>query len=192
MRGHSQPPLSGNVWAWWCVDFKVGDRCRAQYGEDGDELWWDGRLLAVHAAKRTVDVLYDDGDYEEDKPWMQVRVRRAVYRPEGPPPRATSVNLNSDSDDVSDADEEAEAGVVGPPQHPAAEAAPAQGLRAAARKRGREEAQARKQEREDRRAALRLQREWNYGAPRARAPTALLANEPPRPQWAGKKQKAAA
>ena len=52
-----------------------GDRVTAQWGLDDDELWFDGVIVKVHAGGGLVDVLYDDGDQECEKPAERVLVR---------------------------------------------------------------------------------------------------------------------
>ena len=51
---------------------EVGDRVKAHFGVDEDELWFPG---TVHKVRKdgSVDVAYDDGDFEKRKPLARVR-----------------------------------------------------------------------------------------------------------------------
>ena len=50
-------------------------RCLAHWGVDDDELWWQGKVSAVHNTEKEtlLDIMYDDGDVEYRKPLERVR-----------------------------------------------------------------------------------------------------------------------
>ena len=54
--------------------WSVGQPVEAQWGSDGDELWFDAIVAAVHGDGR-IDVRYDDGDEEQGKDPARVRQR---------------------------------------------------------------------------------------------------------------------
>ena len=53
----------------------VGDRVKAHWGYDPEELWFDATITAMRG-DGTFDVLYDDGDFENMKPWERIRGQR--------------------------------------------------------------------------------------------------------------------
>ena len=55
---------------------KVNDAVEAQFGSSEDELWWPATITQVWS-NGDVDVLYDDGDVERQKPRCRVRPLRA-------------------------------------------------------------------------------------------------------------------
>ena len=57
-----------------------GDRVSAQWGVDSDEEWFDGVVTHVHA-DGCVDVLYDDGDAEHNKPANRVVAAKIKREP---------------------------------------------------------------------------------------------------------------
>ena len=56
------------------VRCEAGRRCLAQYGVDADELWFKATVSRVHHTDlgQWVDVEYDDGDIETNKPIKRV------------------------------------------------------------------------------------------------------------------------
>ena len=57
------------------VRSEAGRRCLAQYGVDPDELWFKATVSRVHHTDlgQWVDVKYDDGDIETEKPIKRVK-----------------------------------------------------------------------------------------------------------------------
>ena len=57
------------------VRCEAGRRCLAQYGVDTDELWFKATVSRVHHTDlgQWVDVKYDDGDIETEKPIKRVK-----------------------------------------------------------------------------------------------------------------------
>ena len=57
------------------VRCEAGRRCLAQYGVDPDELWFKATVSRVHHTDlgQWVDVEYDDGDIETNKPIKRVK-----------------------------------------------------------------------------------------------------------------------
>ena len=51
---------------------RVGDAVDGHYGADDDELWWPATVTRLRA-DGSVDVRYDDGDVEEQKPRSRLR-----------------------------------------------------------------------------------------------------------------------
>ena len=54
------------------VELRVGDAVEGQYGTDDDELWWPATITRL-GTDGSVDVRYDDGDVEQQKPRRRVR-----------------------------------------------------------------------------------------------------------------------
>ena len=52
--------------------FPKGSEVEAKHGTDDDEKWFMGSIYDIHS-DGTVDVLYDDGDFDERKPLHRVR-----------------------------------------------------------------------------------------------------------------------
>ena len=55
----------------------VGDAVEGQYGTDEDELWWPATVTRLRA-NGSVDVRYDDGDVEQQKPRSRLRLQPPV------------------------------------------------------------------------------------------------------------------
>ncbi len=101
VRPHPGPPLSGGDTTWWAGDFvRSGDQVRAKFGDDPDEFWWDGVATAVDVKNRTIEVEYDDGDVEQEKPFAKVRVKRHAYPPRPAPTDPPIFISDSESDTV--------------------------------------------------------------------------------------------
>ena len=61
---------------WYAVDtlrVSIGQRVWSHYGHDEEELWWPARVIGVSESFAQVDVVYDDGDFEEAKPLQRIR-----------------------------------------------------------------------------------------------------------------------
>ena len=69
-----QQPVGTVAWSSE-VRCERGRRCYAQYGHDGEELWFKATVVAVHRTERgqLIDVEYDDGDEEKRKPMSRIR-----------------------------------------------------------------------------------------------------------------------
>ena len=68
-------PAAAPPWA-------VGDRVEAQWGTDDDEKWWLGKIAAVNS-DGSLDVRYDDKDFEKAKPPHRVRPPGQVTEADG-------------------------------------------------------------------------------------------------------------
>ena len=100
------PPVSDLFDLWLSSGHQIGDEVWAHWGVNEVELWWKGRVSNVNH-DGTVDVVYEDGDFEANKTPHRVRChRRAPLPSSSNVPKSFNMNSDSESDDgVEDPEE---------------------------------------------------------------------------------------
>jgi hypothetical protein len=54
----------------------IGDKVLAQWcGEENHGMWYNGTIKSINVIRKTAHVLFDDGDNDDDLPWIKIRMQ---------------------------------------------------------------------------------------------------------------------
>lgn len=100
-RGRFFPPVSDHTVQWDTKNQKVGDEVLSRWGTTDHEYFWPGRIAKVHE-DGTLDVVYDDGDFEACKNPSRVYAKHPPILPPPPPRSGCNLNSSDEEDGVED------------------------------------------------------------------------------------------